>query len=122
MEDFHSEWLIGKWQIIEQGLTENDIKPVSPEDPWYSMTSWVYEFRADGVFCIDSSEQNYFTKGNLLFRYVPSLTSKEEIEKNFPDGMYDEFTFYGKDTLKTVPRGFINLDMSPKAFKYKRIE
>jgi hypothetical protein len=124
MEDFHSDWLIGKWKIIEQGLTEDRIAPVEPEDFYYSKTLSVYEFRADGVLCLGSyDELSYFTKGNLLFPYRPSLTlTKEVIEKNFSNYTYAKFTFYGRDTLKTVLMGNIYTDMSPKAFKCKRVE
>jgi hypothetical protein len=124
---FHSEWLIGKWQVIEYGVTEEEIKPVDPDDYWFFYASYVYEFRTDGIYRRTNGEEvlerDYFTKGNLLFRYYPSLISKEEIEKNFPDGMaYDEFIFYDRNTLKTVPRGLVTSDMSPKAFVYKRVE
>jgi hypothetical protein len=124
---FHSEWLIGKWQVIEQGLDEESIKPVNPDDYCFFYTLYVHEFQSDGIYrCTNDKnevfERNYFTKNSLLFQYVPSITSKEEIEKSFPDCAYNELTFYGRDTLKIVPRGFVPYDMSPKAFIYKRIE
>jgi hypothetical protein len=127
---FHSDWLIGKWQVIEQGIYEDSIAPVDPDDPWFYLTLPVHEFQSDGSFRYvnginDVNEdfaRNYFTKDSLLFRYNPSVTSREEIEENPLIASVHTFTFYGRDTLKIVPFGNVFLVLRPQCFKYKRIE